>query len=157
MLEKMLLRDAQNDINEVYGENEWEVLKYNGSHSPCTLKHKCGLEKQVSRFSTFKLGKTKCKCQHSGVGGKWTFEDLAKKIDEITYGTYELIDLKDSREFTVNHKSCDRKPFKTSSARFFTRNQRCACSKCGRSGRKSNKENIAELNRAIKENENNAN
>ena len=65
--------------------------------------------------------------------------------------------MKDSSDFMVNHKSCERPPFRTSSARFFTRGQRCACSKAGKVGRKSKLESEAEINQIIMENEENAN
>ena len=158
MFKKELLKnDAQNVIDSIYGEGEWELLEYEGGHKPCLLKHKCGLEKSVSRFSTFKQGNTKCKCQHSKGRPKLTFDELAKRISDATYGTYELIELIDSTEFIVNHKSCDRPPFKTSTMRFFTRGQRCACSKKGRVGKKTKAENEAEINNMIMENKENAN
>ena len=158
MFKKELLKnDAQNVIDSIYGEGEWELLEYEGGHKPCLLKHKCGLEKSVSRFSTFKQGNTKCKCQHSKGRPKLTFDELAKRISDATYGTYELIELIDSTEFIVNHKSCERPPFKTSTMRFFTRGQRCACSKTGRVGKKTKAENEAEINNMIKENQDNAN
>ena len=158
MFKKELLRnDAQNVIDSIYGEGEWELLEYEGGHKPCLLKHKCGLEKSVSRFSTFKQGNTKCKCQHSKGRPKLTFDELAKRISDATYGTYELIELIDSTEFIVNHKSCERPPFKTSTMRFFTRGQRCACSKKGRVGKKTKAENEAEINNMIMENKENAN
>ena len=158
MFKKELLKnDAQNVINSIYGEGEWELLEYEGGHKPCLLKHKCGLEKSVSRFSTFKQGNTKCKCQHSKGRPKLTFDELAKRISDATYGTYELIELIDSTEFIVNHKSCERPPFKTSTMRFFTRGQRCACSKKGRVGKKTKAENEAEINNMIMENKENAN
>ena len=144
----------QNTIDDIYGKNEWELLEYNGGHKPCLLKHKCGLEKPVSRFSTFKLGKTKCKCQYEKGRPKLQFDDLAKKISDLTYGTYELLELTDSTEFIVNHKSCDRPAFKTSSMRFFTRGQRCSCSKAGRVGRKPKSESLAEVDSLIEENKN---
>ena len=155
--EKMLKQEAQDSVDEIYGEGEWEVLEYKGGHKPCLVKHKCGLEKPVSRFSTFKLGKTKCKCQYDKGRPKLTFDELAKRISDLTYGTYELIELTDSTEFIVNHKSCERPPFKTSSMRFFTRGQRCACSKKGRVGKKTKTENEAEINNMIMENKENAN
>ena len=155
--EKMLKEEAQNTIDNIYGEGEWELLEYEGGHKPCLLKHKCGLEKSVSRFSTFKQGNTKCKCQHSKGRPKLTFDELAKRISDATYGTYELIELIDSTEFIVNHKSCERPPFKTSTMRFFTRGQRCACSKKGRVGKKTKAENEAEINNMIMENKENAN
>lgn len=158
MFKKELLKnDAQNVIDSIYGEGEWELLEYEGGHKPCLLKHKCGLEKSVSRFSTFKQGNTKCKCQHSKGRPKLTFDELAKRISDATYGTYELIELIDSTEFIVNHKSCERPPFKTSTMRFFTRGQRCACSKKGRVGKKTKAENEAEINSMIMENKENAN
>lgn len=158
MFKKELLKnDAQNVIDSIYGEGEWELLEYEGGHKPCLLKHKCGLEKSVSRFSTFKQGNTKCKCQHSKGRPKLTFDELAKRISDATYGTYELIELIDSTEFIVNHKSCERPPFKTSTMRFFTRGQRCACSKKGRVGKKTKAENEAEINNMIMENKDNAN
>lgn len=158
MFKKELLKnDAQNVIDSIYGEGEWELLEYEGGHKPCLLKHKCGLEKSVSRFSTFKQGNTKCKCQHSKGRPKLTFDELAKRISDATYGTYELIELIDSTEFIVNHKSCERPPFKTSTMRFFTRGQRCACSKKGRVGKKTKAESEAEINNMIKENQDNAN
>lgn len=158
MFKKELLKnDAQNVIDSIYGEGEWELLEYEGGHKPCLLKHKCGLEKSVSRFSTFKQGNTKCKCQHSKGRPKLTFDELAKRISDATYGTYELIELIDSKEFIVNHKSCERPPFKTSTMRFFTRGQRCACSKKGRVGKKTKAENEAEINSMIMENKENAN
>ena len=158
MFKKELLKnDAQNVIDSIYGEGEWELLEYEGGHKPCLLKHKCSLEKSVSRFSTFKQGNTKCKCQHSKGRPKLTFDELAKRISDATYGTYELIELIDSTEFIVNHKSCDRPPFKTSTMRFFTRGQRCACSKKGRVGKKTKAENEAEINNMIMENKENAN
>ena len=158
MFKKELLKnDAQNVIDSIYGEGEWELLEYEGGHKPCLLKHKCGLEKSVSRFSTFKQGNTKCKCQHSKGRPKLTFDELAKRISDATYGTYELIELIDSTEFIVNHKSCERPPFKTSTMRFFTRGQRCACSKKGRVGKKTKAETEAEINNMIMENKENAN
>lgn len=158
MFKKELLKnDAQNVIDSIYGEGEWELLEYEGGHKPCLLKHKCGLEKSISRFSTFKQGNTKCKCQHSKGRPKLTFDELAKRISDATYGTYELIELIDSTEFIVNHKSCERPPFKTSTMRFFTRGQRCACSKKGRVGKKTKAESEAEINNMIKENQDNAN
>ena len=158
MIEKEMLRkNAQEVANSVYGEGEWEVLEYNGGHNPCLLKHKCGIEKPVSRFSTFKLGKTKCECQHQKGRPKLQFDDLAKRVSEATYGTYELIELIDSREFIVNHKSCERPPLKTSTMRFFTRGQRCACSKKGRVGRKTKLESKAEIDRIRRKNEEDAN
>lgn len=157
-LKKMLIIDAQKEVDKVYGEGEWEVLEYNGGHETCLLKHKCGKGKKVSRFSTFKLGKTNCECQYKKKGRpKTTFEELQKRISELTYGTYELIWMKDSSDFMVNHKSCERPPFRTSSARFFTRGQRCACSKAGKVGRKSKLESEAEINQIIMENQENAN
>lgn len=151
---ELLKKEVQNTIDDIYGENEWELLEYNGGHKPCLLKHKCGLEKPVSRFSTFKLGKTKCKCQYEKGRPKLQFDDLAKKISDLTYGTYELLELTDSTEFIVNHKSCDRPAFKTSSMRFFTRGQRCSCSKAGRVGRKPKSESLAEVDSLIEENKN---
>lgn len=159
MFKKMMLKkEAQISIDKIYGEGEWEILDYNGGHAPCLLKHKCGLEKPISRFSTFKLGKTKCKCESKNSGRpRISFDELQEKISNLTYGTYELIELKDSTEFIVNHKSCERPPFKTSSMRFFTRGQRCACSKKGRVGKKTKAENEAEINNMITENKENAN
>ena len=154
---EILLKDIQSQIDSVYGENQWKVTEYTKYHEPCTVIHSCGEEKVVSRYSTLKSGKSRCKCQYKDFGRKWTFEALNDKINEITHGTYELVELKDSTEFYVNHKNCDRPPFKTSSMRFFTRGQRCACCKKGRSGRKSNKQNEIELNNLIKENDNAAN
>ena len=85
MFKKELLKnDAQNVIHSIYGEGEWELLEYEGGHKPCLLKHKCGLEKSVSRFSTFKQGNTKCKCQHSKGRPKLTFDELAKRISDAT-------------------------------------------------------------------------
>ena len=136
MFKKELLKnDAQNVIDSIYGEGEWELLEYEGGHKPCLLKHKCGLEKRP----------------------KLTFDELSKRISDLTYGTYELIELIDSTEFIVNHKSCERPPFKTSTMRFFTRGQRCACSKKGRVGKKTKAENEAEINNMIMENKENAN
>ena len=159
MIEKEMLKEkAQNTIDTVYGENEWEVLEYKGGHKPCLVKHKCGLEKPVSRFSTFKLGRTKCECQYKKGRPKLKFsEELAKKVSDATYGTYELLDIEGHSGYIINHKSCDRPPLKTTHTRFFVKNERCACSKKGRVGRKSRKENEGEINNSIKEMNNDAN
>ena len=159
MFKKMMLKkEAQIAIDNIYGTGEWEILDYNGGHEPCLAKHKCGLEKSISRFSTFKLGKTKCKCEHKNSGRpKISFDELQERISNLTYGTYELIWLKDSTDFMVNHKSCERPPFRTSSMRFFTRCQRCACSKTGKVGRKKKSESVAEINNLVMENQKNAN
>ena len=151
---EILLKDIQSQIDSVYGENEWKVTEYTKYHEPCTVIHSCGKEKIVSRYSTLKSGKTKCKCQYEKGRPKLQFDDLAKKISDLTYGTYELLELTDSTEFIVNHKSCDRPAFKTSSMRFFTRGQRCSCSKAGRVGRKPKSESLAEVDSLIEENKN---
>ena len=158
MIEKEILKEsAQSSIDKVYGENEWKILEYNGSHEPCFIKHKCGLERTVSRFSTLKLGKAKCRCQHSKTGRpRLSFDELNKRISDATYGTYELIELIDSANFIVNHKSCQRSPFKTSITRFFTRDQRCACSKKIRMSKKSKKD-VNNINNLVEGMNDNAN
>lgn len=158
MIEKEILKEeTQNTINKIYGEGEWKLLEYEGGHEPCSLEHKCGIKKTVSRFSTFKLGKTKCKCQHKKGRPKLKFDELAEKISDATYGTYELVEITNNSKFKINHKSCERPPFETSSVRFFTKGQRCACSKKGKVGRKPKAESVAEINTMIMENEENAN
>ena len=148
---KILIEEAQKITNEIYGENEWKVSKYEGSHDPCVVEHKCGKEKTVSRFTTFKRGQTKCEECHSR---KLKFDELNQRISNLTYGTYELVKLKNSLEFWVNHKSCERPAFKTDSCRFFSRGQSCACSKKNKVGRKSKKETEVEINNLVKDNEN---
>ena len=147
---KILIEEAQKITDEIYGENEWKVSKYEGSHDPCVVEHKCGKEKTVSRFTTFKRGQTKCEECHSR---KLKFDELNQRISNLTYGTYELVKLKNSLEFWVNHKSCERPAFKTDSCRFFSRGQRCACSKKNKVGRKPKRETEAEINNIMKENE----
>lgn len=137
------VKKAQQIADSIYGKGEWEVILYNGGHQEVLLEHKCGQEKTVSRFSTFKLGKTKCECQHdrSSVGRPpITFEELAKRVAEVDYGNYELLELISGKEFIVNHKACNRKPIKTSLSRFFSAGQRCACMKPGRQPVKSTEE-----------------
>ena len=155
--EKILIEEAQKMINDIYGEGQWELLVYEGSHNTCLVKHKCGREKPISRFVNFKKGKAKCECQES-VSGRpgLKFDKLNQKISDLTYGTYELTELKNSSEFWVNHKSCDRPPFKTTSSRFFSRGQRCACSKKNKVGRKPKKETELEINNIIRGVENDA-
>ena len=150
---KIFIEEAQKIIDEVYGSNIWELLEYEGSHNPCIARHKCGKEKPISRFVNFKKGNTKCECENSTGRPKLQFDELNQKISDLTYGTYELVELKDSLEFWVNHKSCDRPPFKTTSPRFFSRGQRCSCSKKISVGRKTKKETEAEIKSTIKENE----
>ena len=150
---KILIEEAQKITDEIYGENEWKILKYEGGHEPCLLKHKCGKEKPVSRFTTFKRGQTKCEECHGKGRRKLQFNELSQRISDLTYGTYELIELKNSLEFWVNHKSCERPAFKTDSCRFFSRGQRCACSKKNKVGRKPKKESEVEIKNIIKENE----
>ena len=48
------LNEGKQLIRDSLATAKWEVLEYNGGHKSCLLKHKCGLEKPVSRFSTFK-------------------------------------------------------------------------------------------------------
>ncbi|MEG2056811.1 MAG: hypothetical protein RRZ84_02735 [Romboutsia sp.] len=138
--------DFQNKIDKVYGEGEWKVDTYTGNHKPLVIVHKCGKEKRLSRASTFTSGGkdkcTDCNKENWEKNGrpKLTFKELSDRIEEATYGTYELVKLIDSTEFVVNHKSCDRKPFTTSISRFFSREQRCQCAKIGVVGRKPGSE-----------------
>ena len=147
MARAMTKEDFQTKINNTYGEGEWTVIEYTGAHKPLVIVHNCGKEKRLSRASTFtSAGKDRCvECYKRGMGKstgrpKLTFEELSARISEATYDTYELVELIDSTEFVVNHKSCDRKPFTTSISRFFSREQRCHCAKIGVVGRKPNSE-----------------
>lgn len=141
MARAMTKEDFQKKLDEKYGVGEWFVKEYKGSRFPLVIVHKCGKEKRLTRASTFSSG-GRDYCENCGVlevgRPKLTFEELNKRISEATYGTYELVELIDSTNFTVKHKSCDRPPFKTSTSRFFSRGQRCACSKKGVVGRKPN-------------------
>lgn len=141
MAKAMTKEQYQNKIDEKYGVGEWTVDTYTGSNKPLVIVHKCGKEKRLSRASTFTSGKDSCtECTSKSVGRpKLDFEELNKRISEATYGTYELVELIDSEDrtdFVVNHKSCNREPFTTSTYRFFSRGQRCQCSKKGVVGRK---------------------
>lgn len=133
----------QREIDELCGEGEWVVKEYTGASKPVVLEHKCGTEKRLSKGNTFTvMGKRSChKCDKEHVCGgrpKKTFEELQKEVSESTYDTYEVIELLESGEFIVNHKSCERHPFITTTSRFFSRGQRCQCSKKGVVGRKPN-------------------
>lgn len=139
----MTMTDFQDKINEMYGEGEWTVKQFTGSHLPVVLEHKCGTEKRLSRATSFTSGtRNKCvKCSkkgdYQGNGRpRLDFDEIAKQVSELTYDTYELLELVDATEMIVNHKSCDRPPFKTSTSRFISRGQRCACCKKGVVGRK---------------------
>ena len=142
MARAMTKEEFQTNIDNTYGVGEWTVMEYSGASKPLVIVHKCGEEKRLSRASTFTSGgKDKCvvcnKVNWKKNGRpRLTFEELSKRISEATYDTYELVELIDSTEFIVNHKSCDRKPFKTSISRFFSREQRCQCAKIGVVGRK---------------------
>ncbi|MDB8794286.1 hypothetical protein PN290_00250 [Romboutsia sp. 1001216sp1] len=143
MARAMTKEEFQKKIDEKYGEGEWTVEEYKGSRLPLVILHKCGKEKRLTRASTFSSGgRDHCEeCKALEVGRpKLTFEELSERITDATYGTYELVELVDSTNFTVNHKSCNRPPFKTSVTRFFTRGQRCQCSKKGIVGRKPDSE-----------------
>lgn len=128
MAKAMTIEQYQNKIDEKYGKGEWVVEEYTGASKPLVIVHSCGREKRLSRASSFEKSNS-CKCVSTVGRPKLTFEELDKRIQKETYGTYRLIELIDSNNFTVEHKSCDRKPFKTTISRFFSRGQRCACSK----------------------------
>ena len=144
MAKPMTKEEFQNNIDNTYGIGEWIVKEYTGACKPLVIVHRCGKEKRLSRASTFtSAGKNSCtECNDNSKGGrpKTTFEELSKRISEATYDTYELVELTNSNSFVVKHKSCDRKPFETSVSRFFSREQRCQCSKRGVVGRKPNSE-----------------
>lgn len=134
-------QDFQEEVNLKYGEGEWTVLEFTDKRSSVALEHKCGAIKRYSRGTTFTNGRTvhcsKCDSVKKG-RPTLTFEELDARIKGATYSTYELVSLIDSSEFIVRHTSCNRKPFKTSVTRFFSKNQRCQCSKRGVVGRKPN-------------------
>lgn len=126
------LENFQVEIDAKYGKGEWTVLEYTDKKSPIVIKHKCGEEARYTRANSFSTGILKLckKCQNQRNGRpRLTFEELDARIKGATYGTYELVSLIDSTNFIVNHKSCERKPFRTSVSRFFSRGQRCQCSK----------------------------
>lgn len=138
----MSLLEYQEKINEKYGEGEWQVLTFKGLREPVVVEHKCGEKKTITRATNFIRNSYICrKCKKTG-RPKTSFEEMDKRIKEATYNTYELVELIDSTNFVVNHKSCDREPFRTSVSRFFSRGQRCACSKSGVVGRKTKEESI---------------
>lgn len=142
MAKAITKEEFQNNIDITYGKGEWTVKEYDGASKPLVIAHKCGKEKRLSRASTFtSAGKDKCvvcnKVNWKKNGRpRLTFEELSARISEATYDTYELVELIDSTEFIVNHKSCDRKPFRTSVSRFFSRGSRCQCVKKMVVGRK---------------------
>lgn len=123
--------EAQKQIDDVYGKGEWKVIEFKGGHEALTVEHRCGLEKTVSRFSQFKLGKTKCECQHDYYPESLVnkrAEKTSNRIKELTGGEYSLVSFESSKSFIVRHNSedCGRE-FETSSSRFFSRGQRCGC------------------------------
>lgn len=140
MAVRMTTEDFQRKIDEKYGVGEWKAkTEYFGSDRPIVMVHKCGQEKSLTRASSFTRLNT-CKCESSMGRPKLSFEELDERIQRETYGTYRLVELIDSTEFTVEHKSCDRKPFKTTVSRFFSRGQRCQCSKSGVVGRREKRD-----------------
>lgn len=133
--------EFQEDVNEVYGEGEWEVISYVGTSSKVDIRHKCGTERSISRANNFLKGSTQCKeCEKSRAGRpKLDFDKMAKRISKTTKGKYELVSLDSSTEMVINHLECDREPFTTTTTRFFTRGQRCQCTKKGKVGKKTHK------------------
>lgn len=126
----------QEKVDEKYGKGEWRVIFFEGLRKPVVVEHECGERKTITRATNFIRNSYICRsCQQTG-RPKISFEEMDKRIKEATYNTYELVELIDSTDFVVNHKSCDRKPFRTSVPRFFSRGQRCACKKRGVVGRK---------------------
>lgn len=121
--------EAQKLINDVYGKGQWELITYKGGHHPCLVKHKCGEEKEVSRYSTFKLGTTKCKCQHENSRRPQTsFEEVADRVNRVTNGEYQLVSYNGANNMVIRHNVGDcMREFPTTTSRFFNRCQRCAC------------------------------
>lgn len=135
----MSTKNFQNKVNEIFGEENWTVISFSGVTKTLKIKHKCGAVKEYSQARSFLKSLGRCEsCSTKKIQGRprLTFKELNDRINRVTHGTYELIDLTDSTSFIVNHKSCDRKPFSTSVSRFFSKGQRCQCSKKGVVGRK---------------------
>ncbi|MGL5647130.1 MAG: hypothetical protein ACRDDY_04710 [Clostridium sp.] len=146
MSRAMTREQYQEKIDGIYGAGEWTIQEYTGTHSPLVAIHKCGAAKRLTRASTFSSrGKDKCQSCHDKETGRSITgrprlleEDIRRRVSEETYGTYEVVSFVSGSNFVVRHKSCDRKPFRTSAARFFNRGARCQCNKKGLVGRKPN-------------------
>lgn len=129
----------QAEVDKIYGEGEWKVISYNGTSNRVDICHKCGEKRSISRANNFLKGHTHCKeCEKSRAGRpRLDFEEMSEKISRATDGEYELIGLNSSTELIINHIGCDRPPFVTTTTRFFTRGQRCQCTKKGRVGKRN--------------------
>lgn len=133
------IEEYQEEVNTVYGEGEWTVLSYEGTSNKVLIRHKCGTERTVSRAKNFLKGDIKCKtCNKVKVGRpRLSFEKMKEKVYRETDGEYELVSMKSSSELEIIHMKCDRPSFITTSYRFFTKGQRCQCTKKGRVGKKA--------------------
>lgn len=140
-----MIEQFQKRVDNTFGKYQWEVRQYKGMDNPLVVSHWCGTRKYFKKASFFLCGlEYKCaSCEptreKTDARGrkKLKFEDLEKRISEETYGTYELVEMTDSTDFIINHKSCDRLPFRTDVSRFFSRGQRCQCTKKGKVGKKN--------------------
>lgn len=92
MSKKKTLEEVQQDLNEIYGKDEWTILTYNGGDNPCTLVHKCGESKTITIAKNARRGLLSCSCSPSikrlkliSSNKKAKQEALQSKIDDI-YG-----------------------------------------------------------------------
>ena len=92
MSKKKTIKEVQQDLNEIYGKDEWTILTYNGGDNPCTLVHKCGESKTITIAKNARRGLLSCSCSPSikrlkmiSDNNKAKQETLQQKIDEI-YG-----------------------------------------------------------------------
>ena len=60
--EFLTLEEFQEQVNNVYGENEWEVVIYEGFKNPCLARHKCGKIRDFTQAHILRYVGVKCDC-----------------------------------------------------------------------------------------------
>ena len=83
--EFLSLEEFQEQVNNVYGKDEWEVLMYEGFKNPCLARHKCGKVRDFNQAHILRYMDIKCDCIKEDEGLK----NFQNKIDE-KYGKGEL-------------------------------------------------------------------
>ena len=60
---KIKKEDFQKEIDSIYGEGVWKIVKFTDMKSPITLEHNCGAKKNITRPRNLRKGTCTCECE----------------------------------------------------------------------------------------------
>ena len=117
MSKKKTLEEVQQDLNNLYGENVWTALTYDGATNPCDLRHKCGEVKTIIA-KNIKSGKLLCSCDpipkslEEAYDKRRTKKDVFQNEIDKLYGEgkWKIIDFTSMKEpITLEHHCGEKK------------------------------------------------